>query len=542
MSGHHESAAQMHSATLPQAGRREWIGLALLLLPTLLISMDLTVLNLALPSLSEKLAPTSAELLWIVDIYGFLVAGSLITMGTLGDRIGRRKLLLIGAGAFGLASVIAAFSTSAGMLIASRAMLGVAGATLMPSTLSLIRNMFLNPHQRSRAIGLWISGFSVGGAVGPLVGGFVLEHFSWGAVFLLGVPVMALLLLLGPFFLPEYRDPGAGRIDLLSAALSLIAVLAVIYGVKQVVQHGFGWLSTIPILVGLAAGILFVGRQRTLADPLLDLGLFKVSAFSAALATNTLSIFASFGSFLLVAQYLQLVLGLSPLQAGLWTAPGTVAFIVGSNLAPVLVRRFHPSMVVGAGLAIATIGFSLLIQIGPDTLALVVIGNILMSVGFSLSFALTTDLIVSAAPPERAGAASALSETGSELGGALGIAVLGSIGAAVYRALIAASMPPGVPAEAAAAARETLGGALVAAEALPEALGTALVNAAQGAFMQELRIIAVIGAIGLALVAVTATLLLRRVKVAGESEAEAAPGAVDAHPPVLAQVEAEPGD
>ncbi|MCC7208252.1 MAG: MFS transporter, partial [Anaerolineae bacterium] len=492
--------------------------------------------------LSEKLAPTSAELLWIVDIYGFLVAGSLITMGTLGDRIGRRKLLLIGAGAFGLASTIAAFSTSAGMLIASRALLGVAGATLMPSTLSLIRNMFVNPHQRSRAIGLWISGFSVGGAVGPLVGGFVLEHFSWGAVFLLGVPVMALLLLLGPLFLPEYRDPRAGRIDLLSAALSLVAVLAIIYGVKQVVQYGFGWSSTIPILVGLAAGIVFVRRQRALADPLLDLGLFKVPAFSAALATNTLSIFASFGSFLLVAQYLQLVLGLSPLQAGLWTAPGTVAFILGSNLAPILVRRFHPSLVVGAGLAIATIGFSLLIQIGPDTLALVVIGNVLMSVGFSLSFALTTDLIVSAAPPERAGAASALSETGSELGGALGIAVLGSIGAAVYRALIAASMPPGIPAEAAAAARETLGGAIIAAEALPEALGAALVNAAQGAFMQELRIIAVIGAVGLGLVAVTATLLLRRVQVGGESEPESAPGAVDALPPVLAQVEAEPGD
>src|SRR6188474_2903990 len=190
-----------------RAGRREWLGLAVIALPCVLYSMDLTVLELAVPRLSADLKPTAAQLLWILDIYGFLVAGSLITMGTLGDRIGRRRLLMIGAAAFGVASVIAAFSTSAEMLIATRALLGLAGATLAPSTLSLIRNMFLDQQQRTVAIGIWISSYSVGAAIGPLVGGILLEHFWWGSVFLIGVPVMVLLLVVGPMLLPEFRDP-----------------------------------------------------------------------------------------------------------------------------------------------------------------------------------------------------------------------------------------------------------------------------------------------------------------------------------------------
>jgi MFS transporter, DHA2 family, multidrug resistance protein len=219
-----------------KATRREWIGLAVIALPCLLYSMDLTVLNLAVPHLSAALRPSSAQLLWIVDIYGFMIAGSLIPMGTLGDRIGRRRLLLVGAAAFGVASVLAAFSTSANRLSAARAVLGIAGATLAPSTLSLIRNMFLDPEQRTAAIGVWITSYSVGGAIGPILGGLLLQHFWWGSVFLLGVPVMVLLLLVGPVLLPEYRDPNAGRPDVISAAQSLFAILLVIYGLKQIAQ------------------------------------------------------------------------------------------------------------------------------------------------------------------------------------------------------------------------------------------------------------------------------------------------------------------
>src|SRR5688500_3884930 len=212
----------MTAAEAPKAGRREWIGLAVLALACVVYAMDLTVLHLAVPSLSADLQPTSAQLLWIIDIYGFMVAGALITMGTLGDRIGRRRLLLIGAVAFSLASLLAAFSTSAEMLIASRALLGIAGATIAPSTLSLIRNMFQDPGQRTFAIGIWVTAFSLGGAIGPIVGGALLEFFWWGSVFLLAIPVMGLLLVLGPFLLPEYKDPDAGRLDLFSAALSLV--------------------------------------------------------------------------------------------------------------------------------------------------------------------------------------------------------------------------------------------------------------------------------------------------------------------------------
>src|SRR5438128_7651919 len=244
----------------PRATRREWIGLAVIALPGLLYSMDLTVLNLAVPKLSAALKPSSAQLLWIVDIYGFLIAGSLITMGTLGDRIGRRRLLLIGAAAFGVASVIAAFSTTAEMLIATRALLGVAGATLAPSTLSLIRNMFLDPQQRTVAIGVWITSYSVGGAIGPLLGGVMLQHFWWGSVFLLAVPVMVLLLIVGPFLLPEFRGESRRPLDLRSAALSLIAVLSVIYGMKLIAQDGLGWRPALSVLGGGAVAVVFVRR------------------------------------------------------------------------------------------------------------------------------------------------------------------------------------------------------------------------------------------------------------------------------------------
>lgn len=506
-----EKESPMDPITLPKAGRREWIGLAVLMLPTLLIVMDLTVLHLAVPHLSADLQPNSTQLLWIVDIYGFMIAGSLVTMGTLGDRIGRRKLLLMGAAAFGVASVLAAFSTSAEMLIAARALLGVAGATLMPSTMSLIRNMFHDERQRTIAIGIWISGFSAGSAIGPLVGGFLLGHFWWGSVFLLGVPVMALLIGLGPVLLPEFRDPNAGRLDLFSAALSLAAVLAVIYGLKQIAQHGPNWPPVLFSMVGLAIGAVFVQRQRTLADPLIDLWLFRIPAFSASLATYTLGVFVAFGAFLFIAQYLQLVLGLSPLQAGLWSVPGAVASIAGSNVAPVLVRRVQPALVIAAGLALAAVGFGLLTQVGVSSLALVVVGWVVMSLGFGATFTLTADLVVGTAPAERAGAASALSETGAELGGALGIAVLGSLGTAIYRSQVAADLPPGIPPEAAKVAQETLSGAVTMAGQLPNPLGVILLGTAHTAFIQGLQLTSLIGAVVMIGLAILTVVMLRHV-------------------------------
>jgi len=507
----------MTTTEVRKAGRREWIGLAVLALACLLYVMDLTVLHLAIPSISRDLQPSSAQLLWIIDIYGFMVAGFLVTMGTLGDRIGRRKLLLVGAAAFGVLSVLAAFSTSPELLILSRALLGIAGATLAPSTLSLIFTMFQDPKQRARAIAVWISAFSAGSAIGPVLGGILLEHFWWGSVFLLALPVMALLLILGPIVLPEYRDPDAGRLDLVSAGMSLVAVLSLIFGLKQIAQDGVGPLPILSILVGLIVGGLFVRRQFTLDDPMIDLRLFRVPAFSASLVVNFLTIFVAVGYFLFVAQYLQLVVGLSPLAAGLWSVPAALGFIIGSQAAPRIVRLARPAYVMGAGLGVASAGLALLTQVGSSQgLPVVVVASVIISLGLAPVMSLTTELIVGSAPPERAGAASGISETAIELGGALGISILGSLGIAIYRSHIGAALPGNVPADAAIVARDTLGGAVGVAQQLPGTLGTTLLAVARDAFVQGMQLAAAISAVVALTVAVLAVALLRNVRSGGE--------------------------
>jgi DHA2 family multidrug resistance protein-like MFS transporter len=522
-----------HAAS--RANRKAWIGLAILALPCLLYSMDLTVLNLAVPHLTADLKPTSLQLLWIIDIYGFVLAGSLITMGTLGDRIGRRRLLMIGATAFGVASVLAAYSTSAEMLIAARAVLGLAGATLAPSTLSLIRNMFLDSAQRTVAIGIWVTSYSAGAAIGPLVGGLLLESFWWGSVFLVGVPVMLLLLVLGPTLLPEYRDPEPGRLDIFSVGLSMVSVLAVIYGLKQIAQEGMGGLSVLSVFAGLAGGAEFVRRQQVLADPLIDLRLFRAPAFSAALVTYTLGTFVGFGAFVFVYQYLQFVLGLSPLQAGLWTVPSFGVFIIGSQLVPVITRRVRPGFVMAAGFALSAVGYGLLTRVdGPSGLAVFVVASVVYSFGLVPVFVLATDLIVGSAPPERAGAASAISETGSELGGALGIAALGTLGTAVYRHQMADSVPAGVPPQAAEAARDTLGAAVLAAEQLSDQIGIALRDAAGEAFVQGMQLAATTSALLALGLAVVAAIMLRHVRVGDESEVDEASAPVSTSEEVAA--------
>ena len=499
--------------TATKAGKREWIGLLVIALPCLLYSMDLTVLHLAVPKLTADLQPSSSELLWIIDIYGFLVAGSLITTGTLGDRIGRRRLLLIGAAFFGAASIVAAFAPTARLLIAARALLGVAGATIAPSTMSLIRNMFLDPDERRVAISVWITSFSLGGAIGPVLGGFLLEYFHWGSVFLISVPVMVLLLIVGPRLLPEYRDPAAGKPDLPSAALSIAAVLLVIYGLKQLAQAGLGFLSAVPVLAGMLLGWLFVRRQRRLADPLIDLALFRIPAFRASLVLYGGGILMLFGGFLFIPQYLQLVLGLSPMIAGLWTMPWAIGFVVGSLATPALAKRIPPDLLMSRGMAIAAIGYLVLALVSTRTgqLPLFAVATVLMTLFSSPLFTLTNDVIISAAPPERAGAASGISETCAELGGALGIALFGSLGVALYRGMLTDALPAALSADHGALALSTLAGAVQVSAQLPAPVGAAVAGAASDAFLRGLVLSTVIGGVGTLVLAVFAASTFPRV-------------------------------
>jgi DHA2 family multidrug resistance protein-like MFS transporter len=500
------------AALLPRAGRREWTGLAVLVLACVVYAMDLTVLHLAVPHLSADLRPSGVQLLWIVDMYGFLVAGSLITMGTLGDRIGRRRLLLIGAAFFSVTSLIAAFSTSSEMLIVARALMGIAGATIAPSTLSLIFSMFCDPAQRATAIGVWISGFSAGSAIGPILGGVLIEYFWWGSVFLLALPVMGLLLILGPRVLPEFRNPAAGRLDLPSAALSLAALLAVIFGLKQVAQDGLGVAPGACLLAGLAVGVAFVRRQLALADPLIDIRLFRDPSFSASLVTNLLSVFVALGYFLFVAQYMQLVQGLSPLDAGLWSLPSAIGFVVSSNLAPRVIRRFRPAYVLGLCLAVAALALSLLLLVTATSGFVVLIAvSVVVALALAPLVSLTTELIVGSAPPERAGAASAISETGAEVGGAVGIAILGSVGTAVYRRGVAADLPIDIPTDVGDAARDTLGAAVAVARQLPADLQQALLEVTREAFVQGLHVVSAVSTAITFVAAIIALVVLRKV-------------------------------
>ena len=412
---------------------REWIGLAVLALPTLLVSIDVSVIILALPHIGSALSADSAEMLWIMDIYSFVLAGFMVTMGTLGDRIGRRKLLMIGGAGFGIASVIAAFSTSPEMLIVARALLGLAGATLSPSIMALITNMFRNEAQRGFAISVWLTAFMGGMTVGPLVGGFLIEHFWWGSVFLLGVPVMGLLLVTAPSLLPEYKAPNAGRIDLLSVALSLVTILPVIYGLKEVAKHGFDGVALLTIAAGIGFGIVFVGRQRRLADPLLDLKLFANPKFSAAVV-GMFMITLTGAMMLFINQYLQLVLGLSPLESGLWTVPGVIASVVGILAAPKVAQKVKPGILIAAGLLVSVAGLVIATALGT-TFGLVVfaVGSVVWYIGGAPMITLAMGIVMGAVEPEKAGAGAALQETFSEFGFALGIAVFGSLGTVIYR-------------------------------------------------------------------------------------------------------------
>jgi DHA2 family multidrug resistance protein-like MFS transporter len=502
----------MDNAVALKATRKEWIGLIIIALPCIVYAMDLTVLNLAIPHISADLKPKSSELLWIIDIYGFMVAGMLITMGTLGDKIGRRKLLMIGAAFFAVTSVIAAFSTNAVMLISARALLGLAGATVAPSTLSLIRNMFHDEKQRTFAIGVWITSYSIGAAIGPLIGGALLDHYSWQSVFLVSVPVMILLLITAPLLLPEYKDPNAGRLDLLSAGQSIIAILSIIFGLKKIAEDGLTLQAVISILIGLVFGSMFIRRQNKIAVPLIDLRLFRIPTFSISLLAYMTGAFVSFGGSVFLAQYLQMVLGLSPLQAGLWMLPWTIGFIIGSLLTPVFIRYMKPVRLMTIGFVLGAIGYAILFQLEylPPLLALV-LGSVITSISMAPVFTLTTDFILNSAPPEKTGAASAISETSAEMGGALGIAILGSIGTAIYRLKLANDLPASIPGSVVDAADDTLGAALVEGANLKQD-GEALMMIAKASFTDALQFVLLISAILSAILAIVIYLKLDRSK------------------------------
>jgi DHA2 family multidrug resistance protein-like MFS transporter len=493
-----------------RATARDWWGLAILTLPCLLYSMDLTVLNLAVPHLTVALAPSGSQLLWIVDIYGFVLAGALITMGAIGDRIGRRRLLLIGAAAFGLTSVLAAFAPTAWVLIAARALLGLAAATLAPSTLSLISNIFRNDRQRRFAIGVWMASFSLGGAIGPLIGGALLEHFWWGSVFLLSVPVMLLLLVAGPILLPEYKDPESSRIDLLGALLSLTAMLALVYGIKHMVVGDIDPISLLALAAGLLIGTVFVHLQLKSSAPMLDVRLFTRTAFAVPVLIYFIGLFVSFGTLLLLAQYLQLVLGMSPFEAGLWTLFSAAGFLSGSLAAPSAAGRWGVSKVIPMSLGLAFAGFSLLAwSVLAGAFTLVLAAAFLMALGVGPVLTLSTDLIVGAVPPERAGSAAAIAETSSELGGALGIAIMGSLAIAVYRREIALSLDASVPSEIRTMVADNLAAANQALSVTGDTGMARLASAATAAFNAGFAAQAGICA-GVVLMALLSSLALRR--------------------------------
>ncbi|GII76212.1 MFS transporter [Sphaerisporangium rufum] len=507
----------MTDAVQPKAGRREWVGLAVLALPAILVSLDIFVVLLALPELSARLGAGSNQQLWIVDIYGFMVAGFLVTMGNLGDRIGRRKLLLIGAAAFGLASIVAAYSTSAISLIIARAVLGIAGATLGPSTLSLISNMFRDDKQRASAIGIWAGSFSLGAIIGPIVGGVMLEHFWWGSVFLLGVPPMVLLLVAGPMLLPEYRNEQAGRIDLTSVLLSLVAVLPFIYGVKEIAKQGFAPVPVVALVVGLAMAVIFLRRQRALADPLLDLRLFTNKIFNTELTSMLFYSALTGTTMLFVAQYFQSVAGMTPLQAGLGLLPGLVLGIVSVTVGPQLAGKIRPGRLIAGGLLIVVAGLVVLTQ--ADSAAGMIIGYAIWCLGGGPLLTLGTGLVVGSVPPEKAGSASSLSQIANEFGYAIGIATIGTIGALVYRTQIADAIPASVPAAAADAARESVAGATAAAGGLPGQVAETLLAPAREAFSTGLHIVAAISALIVLGVAVLNAVVLRELPAFGQPPA-----------------------
>lgn len=473
--------------TGPTTSRQQWLALGVLCLPVLVTSMDVSVLFFAVPYIAGDLAPSATEQLWIFDIYGFVLAGLLLPMGAVGDRIGRRRLLLIGLVLFGVASVAAAYAASATWLIAARAALGLGGATLMPSTLGLIRAVFDDESSRSRAVAIWSSVMAAGVGVGPVLSGLLLEHYWWGSVFLVNVPVIALAVLLAPRLLPEARAGRSVPVDPVSVSLSLVAVLTVVWAAKQLATQGWSPAIGVAALLGAGAGALFVRRQERVPEPLVELDLLRRRAFAGSLAVNALAMAGVTGNAVLLTAYLQSVLGYSPLAGALWSLAPSLLVGAAVPAAAAVGQRIGRPAVMTVGFVVAAIGFVGMLSLQTDSPVWAVLWPACcVATGLVAVATLVTDYVVGVVPAQRAGRVAGLVETTSELGAALGIAGLGSILTAAYRAATDA-LPAGLPPAVRAAARETLAGAEAVAAGLPAELGDAVRAQARAAYTSAMH-------------------------------------------------------
>jgi MFS transporter, DHA2 family, multidrug resistance protein len=481
------------STSVTPTPKRAWVALAVLMLPVLLIAIDNTVLAFALPVIAEDFRPAASTQLWIVDVYSLVLAALLVAMGGLGDRIGRRRLLLIGATGFAVVSVAAAFAPSAQYLVIARAALGVFGAMLMPSTLSLIRNIFADASARRLAIAIWASCFTAGSTLGPIVGGALLQHFHWGSVFLVAVPILLPLLVLGPRLVPESRDPNPGPLDPISVVLSFTAMLPFVWAIKTAAHDGLSAAVALALAAGIASAALFVRRQKRSATPMLDIGLFSYGPFSSSILANFLSIVGLIGFIFFISQHLQLVLGLSPLAAGLVTLPGAVVSMIAGIGVVQLAKRFAPQTLLIAGLVLVAAGFILILLFRHDLSVVAVIASfVVLELGVGISQTVSNDTIVASVPAAKAGAASAVSETAYELGAVVGTATLGTIFTAFYRSNI--SLPDGLSAAQATDAGESIGGATSVAADLPATTAAQLLESARMAFDSGIAPTAIIAA------------------------------------------------
>jgi len=484
-------------------------ALAVLMLPVLLISVDNTVLSFALPSIARSLHPDATTQLWMVDAYPLVLAGLLVVMGSIGDRIGRRRILVIGATGFALLSAAAEFATDAWMLVAARLVMGVFGAMLMPATLSIIRNVFPDAGERRLALAVWSTMFAAGNALGPLVGGVLLAHFHWGSVFLVAVPILVVMLVAVPFCVPESRDPMPGPVDVPSMLLSLGTLAPAVWAIKSLMHPEERGLAIAMIGLGVVCGIAFVRRQLRSRTPMLDLRLFRNTAFTGSVLMNMAAMFSLTGFLFFVAQHLQLVAGLDPFASGVVLIPGSVLTIVAGLVVVPVVARVAPRWVVAVALLFSAAAYALVAVLGHHaSIAALAFAFVLLGIGIGASETVTNDLIIATAPADKAGAASAVSETAYEIGAVLGTAVLGTILATAYRTHV--TVPDGLTSTAHTAAQETLGGAVAAASELGGSAGQALLESARAAFDSGVTTTAGVAAALMVVAAGGALVMLRR--------------------------------